>query len=293
MSVAAGLRDELARVLPRRRCCQQAELAVLVSLDGRAVQGGLVVPAANAAVARKLFTLAKRVWGVTARIEREARGRRSRYLVELPELPEGDDPARPPERDCCRRAYLRGTLLSRGSMADPETGYHLEAALDTAQQAEDLQRLLLRFGVRSGLVQRKGKPVVYLKEADAIAEVLRLSGAHGTLLALEDFRVLKEMRNRINRLVNAEAANVEKTVAAAMRQLEDIRLIDRRVGLGNLAPALAEIARLRLEHPDASLADLGQLAEPPLTKSAVNHRLRRLAALADDLRRNSASAGGN
>ena len=331
MSFAAGLRDELARVLPRRRCCQQAELAVLVALDGRpestappqsmthpestspteriAPADGWIVEAANAAVARKLYTLAKRVWGVSPRVTRAPRGRRPRYVVELPPLPQapsgggravrgrpgfpGTRWAAPPERDCCRRAYVRGMLLSRGSMTDPETGYHLEVALDTAQQADDLREVLARYGVRAGLMQRKGKPVVYLKDADDIAEVLRLTGGHGALLALEDFRVLKDMRNQINRLVNAEAANVEKTVAAAMRQLEDIRLIDERLGLDKLPPSLEQVARLRLEHPEASLADLGQLAQPSLSKSAVNHRLRRLAALADQLRRNSPADSGN
>ena len=287
---------------------------MLVALDSRPESGapaaGLTVEAANAAVARKLYTLAKRVWGVSPRVTRTARGRRIRYLAELPPLPAepagGGGPAAqghpgfpgagwtaPPERDCCRRAYVRGMLLSRGSMTDPETGYHLEVALDTVQQADDLRKVLARYGVRAGVMLRKGKPVVYIKDADDIAEVLRLSGGHGALLALEDFRVLKEMRNQINRLVNAEAANVEKTVAAAMRQLDDIRFIDERLGLGKLPPSLAQVARLRLEHPDVSLADLGQLAEPPLTKSAVNHRLRRLAALADQLRRNSPADSGN
>ncbi|HLT58972.1 MAG: DNA-binding protein WhiA [Limnochordales bacterium] len=300
MSFAAGLRDELARVMPRRRCCQRAELAALVALDGRPAGDGLVVPAANAAVARKLFTLAKQAWGAAPRVSREARGRRSRYFVALPPAPaEAGFPgfprardAAPPTRDCCRRAYVRAMLLSRGSFADPEAGYHLEVVLDTAPQADHLRQVLAHYGVRAGLIYRKDKPVVYLKDADSIAEVLRLSGAHGSLLALEDFRVLKEMRNRINRLVNAEAANVEKTVAAAVRQLEDIRFIDETVGLGQLPPSLAEVARLRLAHPDASLADLGQLAQPPLSKSAVNHRFRRLAALAQQLRRNSTATGG-
>ncbi|HEY8497002.1 MAG TPA: DNA-binding protein WhiA [Limnochordales bacterium] len=321
MAFASRLREELARVLPRRRCCQQAELLALVSLDGRPADGRFVVQAANAAVARKLYTLGKQVWGGTPRVQKDPRSRRGRYLVELqpPDAAGGADtagePAAPgrvaepagpqgfgqvggkppavPGRDCCRRAYVRAVILSRGSLADPETGYHLEVALDTDRQAEDLREVLAQYGVRTGLVRRKGKPVVYLKDADDIAEVLRLSGGHGSLLAFEDFRVLKEMRNQINRLVNAEAANVEKAVTAALRQLEDIRLIEDRIGLSGLPPSLAQVARLRLEHPDASLADLGQLVHPPISKSAVNHRMRRLAALAAQLRRNSPAHGGN
>jgi len=321
LAFASRLREELARVLPRRRCCQQAELLALVSLDGRPADGRFVVQAANAAVARKLYTLGKQVWGGTPQVQKDPRSRRGRYLVQLQRPDEaggagsagepasrgrgaawaasrglGQADGRPttvPERDCCRRAYVRAVLLSRGSLADPEKGYHLEVALDTDQQAEDLREVLAQYGVRTGLVHRKGKPVVYLKDADDIAEVLRLSGGHGSLLAFEDFRVLKEMRNQINRLVNAEAANVEKTVTAAMRQLEDIRLIEDRIGLSRLPPSLAQVARLRLEHPDASLADLGQLVQPPISKSAVNHRMRRLAALAAQLRRNSPAHGGN
>lgn len=278
----------------------------IVSLDGRPADGRLMVQAANAAVARKIYTLGKRVSSGGVRVNRDPRSRRGRYLVEL-ERPagaseegagEGDPfgdglPTSVPRRDCCRRAYVRAVIMSRGSLADPEKGYHLEVALDTDAQANDLRGVLEQYGVRTGLVRRKGKPVVYLKDADDIAEVLRLTGGHGSLLAFEDFRVLKEMRNQINRLVNAEAANVEKAVSAAMRQLDDIRLIAEQVGLSSLPPSLAEVARLRLEHPDATLADLGQLVRPPLTKSAVNHRMRRLTALAAQLRRSSSADSGN
>ncbi len=305
MVFAARLREELARVMPRRRCCRQAELAALVALEGRIDGGQVVVHAATAAVARKLFTLGKQVWGGAPRVERDSRGRRGRYVVEfVPPSPDaagdagtaaalGDLPSTaPPDRDCCRRAYMRAMLLARGSVSDPEAGYHLEVALDTDGQAHELRRVLEHYGVRSGLVHRKGRPVVYIKDADDIGEVLRLTGGHRTLLAFEDFRVLKEMRNRINRLVNAEAANVEKAVSAGMRQIEDIRFLEERLGLGSLPPSLAQVARLRLEHPEASLADLGELLQPPISKSAVNHRMRRLAALADELRRNRTPGGG-
>jgi len=123
--------------------------------------------------------------------------------------------------------------------------------------------------------------------ADSIAVVLRLTGAHGAFLTWEDFRVLKHMRNRVNRLVNAETANMEKAVGAALRQLQDIRFIEERQGLADLPPSLKEVARLRLVHPDLSLSDLGKQLSPPLSKSAVNHRMRRLAQRADDLRRSS------
>ncbi|MBO8141762.1 MAG: DNA-binding protein WhiA [Firmicutes bacterium] len=292
MDFSARVRDELARLVPRRRCCLRAELSALLALDGTETGDGPVVSATSAAVARKLFKLAKAIAGEPPRVSRAGRGRRGRFLVHLgPAAP----PVQPglPKRECCRRSYLRGVFLSRGSISDPESGYHLEILLDRPDQAATVGHLLGELGVRFGIMQRKGSPVIYVKGADDIAEVLRLTGAHGALLELENFRVLKDMRNHINRQVNAEAANVEKAVAAAVRQLEDIRLIDRVLGLSNLSPSLEQVARLRLAHPDLSLKDLGQQASPPLGKSAVNHRFRRLARLAEDLRRNRPPNGGN
>lgn len=287
MDFSGRIRQELARVMPKRRCCQQAELAAFVDLTGEPTEEGVVISTGTAAVARKVFLLAKQVHGRTPVMTRPQGGRRSRYTVRLP-LP--TSPANT-ERDCCARAYLRGAWLSRGSVNEPDAGYHLEFVAARRSSSRVLQDLLDRYGVTAGLTRRKSDYVVYIKGADGIAELLRLTGAHGALLDLEDFRVLKEMRNRINRLVNAESSNVEKAVTAALNQVEDIRLIDEHMGLSRLPPSLKELAYVRLTYPDASLRDLGRHFDPPLSKSAVNHRMRRLSRIAEDLRRNHPGSG--
>lgn len=290
MEFAHRVRGELARAMPKRRCCQQAELAAFVHFLGEPGAEGTKVAATDAATARKIFRLAKEVGGEAPRFS-QGTGRRQRYVVHMPPLSGDDDDVY--ARDCCGRAYLRGAWLSRGSLSDPETGYHLEFSAENERSAATVQRLLTRYEVRSGLARRKSSYVVYIKEADGIAEVLRLTEAHGALLELEDFRVLKDMRNRINRLVNAETSNMEKTITAALRQVEDIRLIDEVQGLGRLSPSLREMAYVRLSYPDASLRDLGQKFNPPLSKSAVNHRLRRLSRLAEQMRRNPQPHSGS
>lgn len=274
--------------MPKRRCCQQAELAAFVEYIGRKTSAGVRVTSAHAAVARKVLLLGKQVPGATSHMD-ESAARRGRYTVLLVLQQPFDDGVA--ERDCCGRAYLRGAWLSRGSVTEPEAGYHVEFVCGSVRQAQRVQALLERYGVGAGVMQRKADDVVYMKDADGIAELLRLTGAHGALLAWEDFRVLKHMRNRVNRLVNAEAANVEKAVSAAMQQVEDIRFIEERQGLEQLAPSLRQMARLRLAYPDLSLRDLGRQSSPPLSKSAVNHRMRRLADVAQNLRRSLPTSG--
>lgn len=274
--------------MPKRSCCQRAELAAFADFLAEQADEGVLIAVGTAAVARKIFSLAKEVQGETPVMQRPTT-RRGRFTV----VPAAAIESGPHvyERDCCGRAYLRGAWLSRGSVSEPEAGYHLEFVALRIEPAEIVRELLRRYGVSAGLTRRKADHVVYVKGADGIAEWLRLTGAHGALLQLEDFRVLKDMRNRINRLVNAEASNVEKVVAAAVKQIDDIRVIDEYMGLGRLPAALREMARVRLEYPDASLRDLGHRFDPPLSKSAVNHRMRRLARIAEDLRRNRAASG--
>lgn len=288
MEFAKAVRAELARVSPKRRCCQQAELAAFVRFLGTVTPTGVSVGTGHAAVARKVFLLGKQVPYVTVDAAEPGPGR-GRYNVRLALREPLPDAV--PHRDCCARAYLRGAWLSRGSVTEPEAGYHLEFAFAVKEEARDITGVLQRYGIGAGIMRRKGDHVVYVKDADGIAEWLRLTGGHGALLTWEDFRVLKHMRNRVNRLVNAESANMDKAVGAALQQLEDIRFIEEQQGLEGLSPSLKEVARLRLAHPELSMADLGRQLEPPLSKSAVNHRLRRLAQTAEHLRRNLPAPG--
>lgn len=188
--------------------------------------------------------------------------------------------------DCCRRAFLRGAFLAAGSVSDPAKSYHLEFVCKSRDAAEKLKRLLIKEGFDAKIVVRKKDQVVYLKEGDEIIDLLGMMGAGISFLNAENVRVLKEMRGTVNRKVNCETANLSRTAASAVRQMEDINYIRVRRGFGDLTPALRQMAEVRLANPDASLAELGAMLDPKIGKSGVNHRLRKLSAIAEDLRGN-------
>lgn len=191
-------------------------------------------------------------------------------------LIEGDDRA---------KAYIRGAFLGGGSISNPEKTYHLEFVTHSIEYAEDLSKLINRFGLVSKVIQRKSSYIIYLKEGEQIVDLLNIIGAHTALLELENIRIMKEMRNNVNRLVNCETANLSKTVNAAVRQVESIKLIQKEIGLARLPKNLRDIAELRLDYPDESLKELGEMLEPPVGKSGVNHRLRKIEKIADELRK--------
>lgn len=185
---------------------------------------------------------------------------------------------------CCKRAYIRGAFLGGGSVSDPEKkGYHLEFITHSEEYGESLKTLINEFGLESKLIDRKANHIVYLKEGDQIVDLLNIIGAHKALLDFENVRIVKQMRNDVNRLVNCETANLNKTVNAAMRQVQDIELIESRVGLGALPDGLSQLAELRLEQPEASLKELGELLDPPVGKSGVNHRFKKIHKFAESL----------
>ena len=184
---------------------------------------------------------------------------------------------------CCKRAFLRGVFLCAGSMSDPAKGYHLELVLDRERKAFQIQELLKSFDLDAKIVRRKKYYVVYLKEGSNIVDFLNICEAHVSLMEFENLRIVKEMRNSINRRVNCETANISKTVNAATKQISDIEKIRSTIGFANLPDSLREMAIVRLEHPDVSLKDLGQYLVPPVGKSGVNHRLRKLSEIAEDI----------
>ena len=190
------------------------------------------------------------------------------------------------QSSCCKRAFIRGAYLAAGSMSDPNKSYHFEIVCATMPKAEQLKQLIAAFGLEARVVQRKRHYVVYLKEGSGIVDILNVMEAHVSLMQLENVRIVKEMRNSINRRVNCETANISKTVSAAVKQMEDIRLIEETTGLYQLPDTLRELAELRLQNPDASLVVLGSMLNPPVGKSGVNHRLRKLAQMADEIREN-------
>lgn len=189
-----------------------------------------------------------------------------------------------PRKGDAAKGFLRDCFLKYGSMSNPEKGYHLEFACESEEDAQRIIAALSEFGIDAKTVVRKRYKVVYIKESEDIVELLNVLGAHVCLMNMENVRILKDMRNSINRQVNCETANISKTVNAAAKQLDDIRYVEAHYGLGNLDEKLKVAAEARLKYPDATLAELGASLEPPVGKSGMNHRLRRICEIADNLR---------
>ena len=188
------------------------------------------------------------------------------------------------QNPCCRRAFIRGAFLAAGSLSDPEKFYHFEIVCASEEKAKQLQAMIATFSIDAKIVVRKKYFVVYIKEGSQIVEILGVMEAHLSLMDLENIRILKEMRNSVNRQVNCETANINKTVSAAVKQLGDITYIRDTVGLDYLPETLAEIAQVRLDRPDATLKELGESLDPQVGKSGVNHRLRKISTIAENLR---------
>lgn len=307
MSFSNEVKDELARVYPERDCCRRSELGALVRAAGTLRIGSgrrlnVVVGSEHPAIARKTFKLLKDAAGVRPEfiVVRQSRLKKAtRFVVRLDHgdartlldqmgFAEGGrlNYGIPPSiavRPCCVRSYLRGFFLGRGSVLSPATGNHLEMSTKHEEQALDIKELLKSLGINAGVISRKADSVVYVKEGEQMARLLNLLGAHACLLKYEDVRVMKDVKNRVNRLVNMETANIDKIAEAGLRQVGDITSIRASFGLERLPQSLRRVAEARLEHPEASLEELGSLMDPPLTKSAVNHRLRRIHKIARSL----------
>lgn len=287
MSFSSEVKVELAKHISPARHCQIAELAAIMNFCGqygRDSEGNYTIgfQTENEEVIRKGFTLLKKTYNINngvALSEQDMQG----ILQKLGSLEE------PVSRlivknACCRRAFLRGAFLSVGSMSDPAKSYHLEFACTDERKAKQLQEMMSGFGIESKIILRKKYYVVYLKEGSGIVDLLNVCEAPVSLMNMENLRILKEMRNSVNRRVNCETANIAKTVNAAARQVDDIEYLRIHYGFLNLPPALREMAEVRLENPDASLKELGEYFNPPIGKSGVNHRLRKLSELAGEVR---------
>ena len=188
------------------------------------------------------------------------------------------------QQNCCKRAFIRGAFLSSGSISDPEKGYHFEIVCPEEGRAKQLQTITRSFDIDAKIVQRKKSYVVYVKEGAQIVDMLAVMEANVALMNLENIRIQKEMRNSVNRKVNCETANINKTVNAAVKQMEDIKLIQKYIGFEQLNEGLAQLAQLRLQYPEATLKELGMMLNPQVGKSGVNHRLRKLSVMAEELR---------
>ena len=311
MSFASDARGELVREQPDQPCCAYASLsAALLFSGGISFLGkgrySLTIVSPDAFVVRHYFVVLKRFFGITCEI-RTLRTNQLKGLIRY-QLMIPDDRANeilkacdlldasslfgiravPSEKAlvyaCCRKAFLRGAFLLSGSVSNPEKGYHMEFAVPNELLAEFVRNMMKYFEISAKLSCRKAKYVVYLKDGEQIADSLTLLGAKNAMMALENVRVKKDVSNRINRQMNCDERNLARQLENAERQLRDIALIDQEIGLDKLPKSLAEMARVRAEHADGSLATLGEFLDPPIGKSGVNSRLRRLRSIAEKLR---------
>ncbi|MBQ7919427.1 MAG: DNA-binding protein WhiA [Lachnospiraceae bacterium] len=287
MSFSHSVKEELAKHTNIARHCRVAELSAILHFCGqygKDKDGVFWVgfQTENESTVTKAFTLLKKAFNIEADcpVEEEELELLFETMGDLSE-PVDESLLR---NNCCKRAFLRGAFLGVGSMSDPEKGYHLEFVCTDEAKALQLQEIIGEFHVDAKIIIRKKYFVVYIKESESIVELLNIMEAPVALMNLENLRILKDMRNSINRKVNCEAANINKTVSAANRQIEDIEYLRDHYGLQNLQPSLRQMAEVRLEYPEASLKELGELLDPKVGKSGVNHRLRKLSELAEKMR---------
>lgn len=315
MSFSAEAKNELARILPEDKDCSLCELSALIKLSGSIQIVGYkklnikVITELNS-IARKIFKLLKQNFDINTTIsvnKNQMLKRNNSYVLVvksemgaekllrdlciLPKeeafYPLNEVPRELLKNEECIRAFLRGAFLGGGSISDPEKNYHMEFVTNNEEFSKSLRDLINSLGFNSKIVSRKNNYVVYLKESEQISDLLSIIGAHNALLSLQNTKIVKEMRNNVNRLVNCETANLSKTVNAAVRQVENIRLIQDTIGISSLPENLQEIARIREEYEDMTLKELGEMLNPPIGKSGVNHRLRKIEEIANKLRENT------
>ena len=308
MSFTAEVKDELAHVMPECSHCEKATLAALVRIEGTLFVSGpgryrmevaTDVPSVARLVIRLLHTLYSLKTDLTVR--RSVLHKTPNYLIEVPAQPalapalrdmgvlsaeEGLELGIKPElvsKQCCSAAYLRGAFLGSGFISNPKSDFHFEIIVESEDLALGLVDLMADKGISARVMQRRSSYMVYLKSGNAILEFLAFAGAHHAALVMEEERVVKSVRNDVNRQINAELANQQKASNAAVEQLFAIRRVLEHYGMENIPPALQDFIKLRVTYPDVSLKELGNRSNPPLSKSAVYHRVRRLEQMAREI----------
>lgn len=318
MSFSSDVKKELARNISAARHCRIAELAGMIGMvghvdcqDGEPVR--IVISTERSVIANTMSELIKKLFGLVPECSVKRTGADSRVykmvfnrqedverilttlkIAKKTENSSGNVCGMDCQemhisglviqKDCCRRAFIKGVFMTSGSISDPEKGYHFEIVCDNPERAELISGIIHNFGIDSKVIARKRYHVVYIKDGTMIVDMLNLMGAYSSLMDMENIRILKDIANNVNRKVNCEAANLNKTVNAAVRQIEDIEYIIKVKGIHYLPDNLVELAQARLEARDASLKELGEMINPPIGKSGVNHRLRKISEIADHLR---------
>ena len=299
MSFSASVKNELMSVSAAtdQRHCNLAETAAILANSGRLDYGGISISTENRGLAKRFYGLCVQAFGhslcvsALASMPRPSAGGRrvftcsvssEKQLVSSVASQLQDESLL--VRECCKRAYIRGAFLAVGSLNDPSKHYHLEFVSQDRGDISFLRDTISHFDIDMRITLRKSAYVLYVKDGERIAWLLNIIGAHKSLMDLENIRIFKEIRNNINRKVNFETANLSKTVNAAVCQMNDIKYIFENGELGILSQSLIDVARLRLEYQSASLQEIGEMLSPVISKSAVNHRLRKISAIAEKLR---------
>lgn len=318
MSFASETKNELARIESEKKCCQLAEISGFLRVAGslRLAGGGkfrIVITTENPAIARHYKKLIQEYFGIETRLEigegtavgKSRSSRHYAYSITIdPEnlseqilretgillIKEGNNYISDGiysgiiKTKCCRKAYLRGLFMGTGTMSDPEKSYHLEFVCHSETLANDLKKMINSFVDLSAKVARRGNSyIVYMKKADYIRDTLAIMGASSQVFSMEETRIKKSMISDAKRIANCDTANLDRSVDAAMRQLDAIRKIEETRGLAWLPEKLQEVARLRVENPYISISALGDLCDPPLKKSGINNRLKKIEELAAKL----------
>lgn len=315
MSFSAKVKGEICRYIDMSKEEALAQISAIMKVSGTLAFSGrqisFKITTENPAAARLMFTLLKDYFSIHSKLmvkKSNSLKKNNIYMVVITEdmgvkellkttgiLREVDgimsldytiDDSLV-DTETKKKSYIRGAFIGGGSISNPEKNYHLEFVTHSQECSEDLCKIINSFGLNSKVIQRKNSYIIYIKEGEQIVDLLNIIGAHTALLEIENIRIIKEMRNNVNRLVNCETANLSKTVNAAVRQVESIKLIEREIGLARLPKNLREIAELRLKFPDESLKELGEMLEPKVGKSGVNHRLRKIEKIAEELRENN------
>ena len=313
MSFSSKVKEELSKDCNNPRHCCIAETAAIISMCGKVIfdekdRVRIEIHTENVTVARKYFTLLKKTYNINTdiSIRHSSSLNKSRsYILSVND----DETARKIlmtcrlmkpfgvieedfsisdsliiQRECCKRAFIRGAFLASGSVSDPVKTYLFEIVCLSEAKAKQLQMIMETFNINARVIKRRKYFVVYVKDSSQVVDLLNIMGAYNALMDMENVRIVKDMRNNVNRKVNCETANINKTVSAAVKQIEDIRFIQMSSAFDELPESLQEMAELRVRYPEATLAELGQLLDTPVGKSGVNHRLKKISLFADELR---------
>ncbi len=291
MSFSLQIKNELCENGLGKNCCMKAELAAFFLFGARMQEEGVKMVTEHAIVAQRLFMLLQKVFGVHAKVEVKHHTVTTYHLMIdrdikriLEELGLGEQfriDYRLLREECCMKAFLRGAFFSCGSATDPQKNYHLEFVTFRKQLSLDFVTFLSELGIEAKISTRKSNYVIYIKSGETIGNLLVLLGASGALMDFENVRVLKEINNSSNRAKNCDIANVDRVINAAEKQIKAVEKVMKFHP--DLPKELAEFCRLRLEYTEASLEQLGKLMNPSISKSGVNHRMRRIMKLAEEV----------